>query len=226
MIYTRDIIGDQWAIFVQAVAVGAVLGGCFDIFRAAWLFAPKKRWTIILRDALFCLWAGFLSFSFLLNVNFGMPRAYIYLGEGAGFLAWYMTLGKVNFWLAKRLSRIIKSVLKFIFRPFFKILKGFFALLKGSFQKIKIFCANFYANQEKRLKNKEKVLYNKLCLSRNTAFPFCGGKAGKEHGSFERSGTEKEKEYYSSDCSYCLRSVSSIFADSYSGEDKRDEIDS
>ena len=44
MIYTRDIIGDQWAIFLQALAVGAALGWCFDIFRAAGGFFSKKTW--------------------------------------------------------------------------------------------------------------------------------------------------------------------------------------
>lgn len=224
MIYTRDIIGDQWAIFVEALAVGAVLGGCFDIFRAAWLFLPKRRGAIIARDVLFCLWAGFISFSFLLNVNFGMPRAYIYFGEGIGFLAWYMTAGKASFWLAKCGARIIKAVLKAALRPVLKILSTVFAVLKPIGQKIKMFCANFYVNQEKLLKNKKQVLYNKLCLINREAFPFCGGKAGKEHGSFERSGTKKEKEYYPSDCSYCLRRVPALFPDSDSGEDKRNEI--
>ena len=223
MIYTRDIIGDQWAIFVQAVAVGAALGGCFDVFRAVWLFLPKRRAAIITRDVIFCLWAGFLSFSFLLNVNFGMPRAYIYFGEGIGFFAWYMTIGKVNFWLAKHAAKIIKAVLKAVLRPVLKILGAVFAVLKKFAVKVKIFCANFYANQEKLLKNKKQVLYNKLCLSSKKAFPFCGGKTGEEHGSFERSGTEKEKESYPSDRSYCLRRVSSLFADIDPGENKRNE---
>lgn len=223
MIYTRDIIGDQWAIFVQAVAVGAALGGCFDIFRTAWLFAPKRRAAIILRDVIFCLWAGFLSFSFLLNVNFGMPRMYIYFGEGVGFFAWYMTLGKVDFWLAKRAAKIIKTVLKAVLRPVLRIFGTVFAVLKKFAEQLKIFCANFYVNQEKLLKNKKKVLYNKLYLSSKMTFPFCGGKVRKEHGSFERSGTEKEKEYYPSNRSYCLRRVPSLFADSDSGENKRNE---
>ena len=33
MIYTTDIIGDQWKIFIEAVAVGTVLGGCYDVLR-------------------------------------------------------------------------------------------------------------------------------------------------------------------------------------------------
>ena len=226
MIYTRDIIGDQWAIFMEAIAVGAALGGCFDIFRAAWLFVPKKPWAIIARDVLFCLWAGFLSFSFLLNVNFGMPRAYIYFGEAIGFFAWYFTFGKIVFWIAMRAVKIIKTVLKAILRPVLKIFSAVFSVLKSCARKVKIFCAKFYVNQEKLLKNKRKVLYNKLYLSSKMAFPFCGGKAGKEHGSFERSGTEKEKEYYPSDRSYCIRRVSSLFPDSDTSQNKRNESDS
>ena len=155
MIYTRDIIGDQKNIFFQALALGAVLGACWDIFRFAGLFLPKKSLAMIAKDVLFCLWAGFITFSFLLNVNFGMPRGYICLAEAA------------------------------------------FSVLKKITGEVKIFFGKIYLCQKKLLKNRQRVLYNKLCLSKRKAFSICGEKAGKEHGSFERSGTEKEKEHYS-----------------------------
>ena len=53
MIYTRDIIGDQKNIFFQALALGAVLGACWDIFRFAGLFLPKKGFAMIAKDVLF-----------------------------------------------------------------------------------------------------------------------------------------------------------------------------
>ena len=228
MIYTRDIIGDQWAIFLQALAVGAALGWCFDIFRAAGLFLPKKPWAMIAKDVAFCLWAGFLSFSFLLNVNFGMPRAYIYFGEAIGFFAWYLSIGKINLWLAKRAVKIIKTLIGKIMRPVFRIFYAAAKILKSNAQKVKIFFAKIYVNEEKVLKSKRKVLYNKLSLDSKDKrhFLICGKNAGKEHGSFERSGTEKEKEPYLSDCSYCLRNVSSLFTDSNPGQNKRNESDS
>lgn len=216
MIYTRDIIGDQKNIFFQALALGAVLGACWDIFRFAGLFLPKKGFAMIAKDVLFCLWAGFITFSFLLNVNFGMPRGYICFAEAAGFLAWYISLGRVNFKIAK----LIKKALSTIFRPVLKIFAKAFSALKKITGEVKIFFGKIYLCQKKLLKNRQRVLYNKLYLSKRKAFSICGEKAGKEHGSFERSGTEKEKEHYPEDCSYCIRSISSLYPDSNSGKNK------
>lgn len=220
MIYTNDIIGDQWSIFAEALAVGVVLGGCWDVFRGLGLFLPKKLLVIIARDFLFCIWAGFLSFAFLLNVNFGMPRGYIYFAELLGFFAWYFTVGKLNFKLMKLATKVIRRAAGFIFMPVAKLIEGIFNSTKKHGAKIKIFFDKSIIKPKKLLKKNRNVLYNKLCLSKKNSSYFYKRKAGKEHGSFETGGTQKEKEPAASDCGYCFRSLSSLFTDSDSGQYK------
>lgn len=115
MIYTSDIIGDQWRILIGAVELGMVVGGCYDvlrIIRTAFCFGEK---LYIFSDFLFCIWGGFLTFSFLLNENYGLARLYIFLGEGAGFLLWYITAGRA----AKPLGRFLRR----LFAPFGKMFR-------------------------------------------------------------------------------------------------------
>jgi len=81
MIYTTDIIGDQWKILIGAVELGLVIGGCYDILRVLRVAFSFGKRLYILSDYVFCLWGGFLTFSFLLNENYGIPRLYIFLGE-------------------------------------------------------------------------------------------------------------------------------------------------
>lgn len=220
MIYTSDIIGDQWSIFLEALAVGAVLGGCWDVFRGIGLFLPKKSAVIIAKDFLYCIWAGFLSFAFLLDVNFGMPRMYIYFAELVGFFVWYLTVGKVNFKIMKFVAGIIRKAAGLIFSPIIKLTCCILTVAKKHGEKTKKIFAKSLVKPKKLLKNNGNMLYNKLCLSKKKGSCFYERKAGKEHGSFERSGAQKEKESAATDCGYCFRSLSSLFADSDSGQHK------
>ena len=67
MIYTTDIMGYQWEIFVKAIPLGLLLGGCYDVLRIIRTVIRFGKKLYIASDFFYCLWAGFLTFSFLLN---------------------------------------------------------------------------------------------------------------------------------------------------------------
>ncbi len=206
MIYTTDIIGYQWDVFLKSLALGVLLGGCYDAIRIIRTVAKSGKHFLIASDFIYCLWAGFLIFSFLLNENFGMPRFYIFFGAAVGFLVWYFTLGKLSIAFAKILRRILSTA----FRPMLKIFQKILKFAKNRAAKAKIFCEKALEGHKTLLKNKAGLVYNILCLNISKVFSFCGEKTGKEPKKVESSGTEKaEKGIFPQDCSCCIRGVSS-----------------
>lgn len=218
MIYTTDIIGEQWTIFLKAMGLGILLGGCYDVLRVLRTLVSFGKHIFIASDFIYCLWAGFLTFSFLLNENFGIPRFYIFIGAGTGFFLWYFTAGKINMFLAKKLRRILKAV----FRPFLKIYRKSLNFVKKRIKTAKIFYLKEIDKRKTLLKKKKGLVYNILCLNVSKAFLFCGKKAGKERKKVESNGTEKtEERSFPQNSSYCLRGISSLFSDFDSGRNQQ-----
>ncbi len=210
MIYTTDIIGYQWEIFIKSINLGLILGICYDFLRIVRTVLRFGKRIFIASDFLYCIWAAFLTFSFLLNENFGMPRLYIYFGVAIGFFAWYFTFGKISISAAKVLRKILKTLLS----PFYKIFRKILKTAKKRMKKLKIISEKARDKAESLLKKKNGLVYNILCLNVSKAFSLCGGKAGKEPEKIESDGTKKTEEGdLSQSCSYCLRSVCSLFPD-------------
>ena len=214
MIYTRDIIGDQWVIFSKSLQLGLLLGGCYDFLRVLRTLIHFGKKLYITLDFLFCVFAGFIIFSFLLNENFGIPRFYILFGISLGFAFWYFTIGRISKAFAKFLRKVIKAVL----RPFIKIFQKIIKFIKKRLIKAKIIPSKCLNKPKSLLKKKAKMVYNILCLNISKAFL---KKAGKEPEKVESNGTEKtEEETFSENSSYCLRGLSSLFSDFNAGRNK------
>ena len=187
MIYTTDIIGSQWEIFLKATWLGVLLGGCYDVLRNFRTLIRFKKTAFMVSDFLYCIWAAFLIFSFLLNENFGIPRFYIFLGTAVGFFAWYRTAGKINMFFAKKLRRFLKAVLS----PFYKIFRKILEYMGKRLNEAKIFKQKPLDKSKRLLKKKSGMVYNILCLNIYKAFSFCGKKPERSPEKVESNGTEK-----------------------------------
>ena len=187
MIYTTDIIGSQWEIFLKAMWLGVLLGGCYDVLRIFRTLIRFNKTVFMISDFLYCVWAAFLIFSFLLNENFGIPRFYIFLGTAVGFYAWYQTAGKINMFLAKKLRRFLKAVL----RPFSKIFRKILNFAEKRLNKTKIFKQKPLDKSKRLLKKKSGMVYNILCLNIFKAFSFFVKKPERSPEKVESNGTEK-----------------------------------
>lgn len=215
MIYITDIIGYQWELMIKSLALGLLLGGCYDILRIFRIIVPFKKKLLIASDFIYCVFSAFIIFSFLLNENFGMPRFYIYLGIGGGFFGWYLTVGRISVKAAK----ILRKTLALFLSPFAKIFRKILKFAEKQLDKAKIFLQKAINPYKRLLKKNVKVVYNILCLNMLKAFSFCGEKAGKEPEKVESNGTEKtEKRDFPQDRSYCLRGLSAVFPDIDSDE--------
>ena len=176
MIYTTDIIGYQWEVFIKSLNLGVVLGICYDFLRVLRTVIPFGKRIFIASDFIYCVWAAFLTFSFLLNENFGIPRFYIYFGALIGFLVWYFSFGKINIFLAKILRKALKKFLS----PFYKIFRKILKSIRNRGAKLKIISGKAEDKRKSLLKKKSGLVYNILCLNISKAFSLCVKKAGKE----------------------------------------------
>lgn len=107
--------------------------------------------------------------------------------------------------------------------PVLKFLGKIFEFCKRKSKVLENILTKKLSAGNKLLKKKGRVVYNNLYLSKKKALPICGGKAGKEPGSFESEGTEEKEKSFDQGRSYCLRSISPLFDDNNAGEHSRKE---
>ena len=78
-----------------SLLLGVFLGFCYEFFRFAHRLHPGAAWLIFFEDLLFsgvCLCGMLLLF---FNLSYGRMRLYAFVGVPAGFVLWYVTLGKL-----------------------------------------------------------------------------------------------------------------------------------
>ena len=78
-------VNTQTLIFFRSLWLGALLGMMYDLFRIFRIAVPTPNFAAVAEDILFFLLSAFLSFGFILSVNYGQVRFFILLGEGLGF---------------------------------------------------------------------------------------------------------------------------------------------
>ena len=111
-----------------SLLLGVFLGFCYEFFRFAHRLHPKAVWLIFLEDLLFsgiCLLGMLLLF---FNLSYGRMRLYAFVGVPAGFILWYVTLGRLFRVLC---FRIRSRVLALLGPPVTYLL----ALLRTDFQR-------------------------------------------------------------------------------------------
>lgn len=165
MIFYDDINAFQTALFLEAMIFGAQLAFCRsaqDLFR--FLFPPGRR-RRFLGDVLYCLIAGFLYFSFLLERNYGQPRLYLYLGSAIGFAVWMATAGRLVSLVGRLITRIRRALFRLFAPPLRRIASFFREMGKKTAARGATMFKNTLKNTKKLLKKERNIVYNPLCLS-------------------------------------------------------------
>jgi len=198
MIFYDDINAFQTELFFEAVLFGAELALCRsaqDLFR--FLFPPGKRRRFF-GDVLYCLIAGFLYFSFLLECNYGQPRLYLYLGSAVGFAAWMETAGRLVSLVGRLIVRIRRALFRLFAPPLRRTASFFRRIGRKTAEKGVSICKKSSKNLKKLLKKERKIVYNPLCLSiKKYAKLFSAGgrvRTFSGEGMKERRGFEAESQ--------------------------------
>ena len=107
----------QVGVFFMSVFVGLILSIVYDLSYAVCLIFNINRKKIFIRDILYFIFCGIITFLFILAVNFGEIRFYIIIGELLGWCLYQVTIGGIiSFW--------VKTIKKFIKRKS-KLCKNF-----------------------------------------------------------------------------------------------------
>lgn len=74
--------------------MGFLLGGYYDVFRVLRCLLRPRAWQVVCQDVLYAVSSAFIVFFFLMALNGGVLRAYVYVGLVVGFLVYRRTVGR------------------------------------------------------------------------------------------------------------------------------------
>lgn len=145
--------------FLGACLLGAALGVIYDLFRISRIAVKTCNVIIFIEDIIFFAIVTISSFIFIVIKNDGVLRGFLIIGELLGALVYFVTLSVIIMNAAKLIIKVIKSVLKFLYKiliqPFIKLYQWLYAKLKPMGKRLynKIKAAN--AKRKEKAKAKE-----------------------------------------------------------------------
>lgn len=157
-------ISHQIITSLYALLLGAALGVVYDVFRVLRLVGFKAFMLVFLEDILFFAICTISLFSFYMQFSDGKFRIYIFILAILGFIIYFLTVGKLVFFIIQKiyifLVKIIKGIYKKLIYPILKrIFAPIFVFLRKKCGKI----INFFKNLLPKI---PKMLYNNLRISK------------------------------------------------------------
>ena len=146
-------VHEELMLFALSCIAGAVIGVCYDILRALRLAFPHGIWLTAAEDIVFFgLYAVFLS-AFASAAARGELRFYYTIGNAAGFLLYFFTVGSVVMRTLRKLISAAETLLRWITAPFRRV--GVLICKKAS--------AKFVGSSKSLVKNIKKVQMHLHC---------------------------------------------------------------
>ena len=77
-------------LFLKSVGLGYLLGAFYGVFILLRRVGLRQFALVVAQDLVFAILAGFFTYLFLYVANSGVPRLFIFAGEGLGFGTFYL----------------------------------------------------------------------------------------------------------------------------------------
>lgn len=119
----------QMWLLVLTILAGILIGLFFDVFRVAGKFLRPSRRVLFFGDLLFCLLAAVFVFLFLLVVNRGEVRGYIFIGLLTGWILYVLFFSRKIFRLMVLSVSAFLSMLYAAASPFYRLSNLFSTIL-------------------------------------------------------------------------------------------------
>lgn len=103
--------GGQLLELCRFGGIGVVLGVVYDLFRLTRLLTKPPARRIFLQDILYFALAAAITQVLALPVSHGRVRVFHLLALAAGAAAYYLTAGRLIFWLAQHLVAAVERLL-------------------------------------------------------------------------------------------------------------------
>ncbi len=121
---------EQTMVFLRAFITGAFLAAVYTFFSCIRVLSPKDMKLQFIRDLIFSLFAGIVSFLYALSCTGGRFRGYAAAAELASFLVLYLTLGRLIVNSAHKISKVIARVWSRLTDPVRRMMSGICAALQ------------------------------------------------------------------------------------------------
>lgn len=109
---------EQIGVFLRAIAVGAGIMACYDVFRMLRTAFRTAAAVVFLEDIVFFAAAGMATWFYLLESCRGELRGFVMVGEMLGGMLYFLTLGSLVMKIARPVIHFIQRVLEtLLFRP-------------------------------------------------------------------------------------------------------------
>lgn len=148
--------------FLLAVIMGVVLGAIYDAARVYRLLMRPPRRQIFFLDTAVVVLCAFLTFLTALAASSGVLRFYLFLGEGIGWCAYAVTLGRVTVRLTKAVLWLLERIL---FRPLRRLAAWCKGILRRIYGRADSLRKKIREQRKKALKPPRKVVYNRTVSS-------------------------------------------------------------
>ena len=77
-------------VFLRSVGVGFLIALVYGLFMLLRRLGMRSTAAVIAQDCLFFILAGGISYAAIFEMNAGIPRGYIFLGESIGFSIFFL----------------------------------------------------------------------------------------------------------------------------------------
>lgn len=145
-------LANQLQTFFLSIPLGFLLGAIFYILEGLDFTAKERKTAQFIWDIVFFLFAGFVTYCFLLIRSNGEIRAFILVGELIGFWVFKRLFGRITVWFLRRIISLVKAVFSAVFRAVSQTVCQMCAFLRKIFKKVNIF-------SKKGLKKQEELVY-------------------------------------------------------------------
>lgn len=117
-------VADQVYIFLSSVLIGAVMGVVFDFFRALRRNGNTKNIIVYIQDIIFWFIVAIIIITSSFILNNGELRGYMLIGYILGALLYMLILSNYIKGMFIIIMNLISNGIKFITKPFRKILEN------------------------------------------------------------------------------------------------------
>ena len=151
-------VSQQMITSLYALLLGAALGVVYDVFRVLRLVGFKAFLLVFLEDILFFAICAISIFSFYMQFSDGKFRIYIFILAVTGFIIYFLTLGKLVFFVIQKIYKFVMKIIKWIYKKLvYPIIRRFFAPILDFFRKK---CGKITKFLKNLLPKILKMLYN------------------------------------------------------------------
>lgn len=120
MNYSDPLIS-QVTVFFRSIGAGIILGMIYTALSFLRIIFGERKSVYVTFDIIFALTASVVSFFFMVLYNTGQIRFNLMLGELAGGLAFYLSIGRYILSAAQKYINAIRRAINFIMSPVKKI---------------------------------------------------------------------------------------------------------